>query len=167
MHAALTAAIVDDLPTMAVAFVVAVIIVGPFAWRLARRTEAVLDERDRRDACEDEVTTANEAGDGASPEAEPSVEAPSVDDVLATIDRLGNVDTQSPERTGSGAELVVPDEVTYRGKPLADAVRDRIIDDALTQAGWTVIDKRLGAAGSLWTIRSVGRQRDGGGDIER
>jgi hypothetical protein len=135
--------------TMALAFLAAVLVVSPFAYRLVRRTLELQNPAGPAPHPEDESEGPNE--DSEDPDGLDQDAATPISEVLETIDDLGQGQADSPR-----IQIEVPTRLSHEDRPLPPNLAHQILLDALGQAGWQLADREpIDARSELWTC--VGR----------
>ena len=139
----LLAQVSSNVATLAICLLVAAVIMSPFAWRVVKQTLAIEAERKAATHADDADDSA-EADQGAEDEV---LEPGDIAVILETIDDWGPGSANAKRVT-----LVVPQEATYRGAPLARNIADQMVTDFIDQAGWQVADRETMSDGTQhWT----------------
>lgn len=106
-----------ETTTLIRSLLIALVVVAPYGVHKWRQVQALRRERLAASTPDD------------APEHDAPPPAPRLEDVIATIDELG------ANPAGGPATVLVPSDATVDGRPVAPAVLDALVRDALARSG--------------------------------
>lgn len=134
----------NSIGTLAVCFLVAAVIVSPWALRAVRSAKAA--NLAARELSGDADAGDLEAADAQAASDDPPFRRDSLEAVLTRLDALARPSDAATVR------LDVPIAPTYDGRPIPPEVARQILTEAVNQGGWQLADVETEGTIEWWTL---------------